>query len=168
MHHTKYGLSPLITQIGICTRKYICVAIINWFYNISQILILHNLLYFLTIKVEFQWFIVTNCYHLVLTVLTDRRFGEQNLNKPFIWCCKPSGESDIKIRSSAHNIWAIIISPMHTPNSVFRNTSKSAIYLRKSRPLATPPWLTPMALQIEFQTSIRIRAWLSNYIRPIK
>ena len=74
------------------------------------------------------------------------RLREQNFKSPSNWFCIPFSESESNTKSSAHSMWAMIFSSIHIPYSGARNDPKSAIYLRNSKPLATPPWLTPNAL----------------------
>ena len=86
----------------------------------------------------------------VLISLTHMRLREQNFRSPSNWLCIPFSESESNTKSSAHSMWAIIFSSIHMPYSGARNDPKSAIYLRNSKPPATPPWLTPTILLIRW------------------
>ena len=88
--------------------------------------------------------------HLVLISLTLIKLREQNFKSPSNCFCIPLWESEISTKSSAQSIWAIIFSSTHTPHSESRNVPKSDIYLRKRKPLAIPPWLTPITLSIKW------------------
>ena len=88
--------------------------------------------------------------HLVLISLTLIKLREQNFRSPSNCLCIPFSESEINIKSSAQSIWATIFSPTHIPYSESRNVPKSDIYLRKRKPLATPPWLTPSTLSTKW------------------
>ena len=72
----------------------------------------------------------------------------QNVYRPFNCLCKPFGVSENRIRSSAHNKCTNIVFEIHTPTLQSKYCFKSDMYFWKRKPLATPPWLTPMSLWI--------------------
>ena len=64
--------------------------------------------------------------------------------KEAICFCSPFMESVTSIKSSAHKRWAMMVSPLQTPTSLHRYSSRSAKYLQNKRSLTFPPWFTPI------------------------
>ena len=100
------------------------------------------------LNVRFTWalLLLPITIDFVLISLTLMRLREQDFKSPSNWFCIPFSESESNTKSSVHSTWAMIFSSIHMPYSGARNYPKSAIYLRNSKPLATPPWLAPNTL----------------------
>ena len=86
--------------------------------------------------------------HFVFISLTAVKFLLQNSCSPSSCLWRPLHVSAMSMRSSAHSRCMIMTSPIQTPNLHLRYSPMSAIYFLNNRPLATPPWFTPMALCI--------------------
>ena len=72
----------------------------------------------------------------------------QNVYRPFNCLGKPFGVSENRLRSSAHNKCTNTVLEIHTPTLQSKYCFKSDMHFRKRKPLATPPWLTPISLWI--------------------
>ena len=113
--HCKYGFLRLIEQVVIVVTEYVPLRSRHRRNNVPKIFVLCNLFYDLSIEMDFDYIAFAKAMTFVFNSLTIITFLAQNVCRPSNCFCKPSWLSDIKIRSSAHNKWATIVSDTQRP-----------------------------------------------------